>query len=46
MQLGWTTAAGWAARAVPGKRFEPGMKSDVRAGLLKGWDTALGRALA
>jgi glycerol kinase len=46
MQLGWTTAADWAARAVPGKRFEPGMKSDVRAGLLKGWDTALGRALA
>jgi len=46
MQLGWLTAADWAARAVPGKRFEPGMNSDVRAGLLKGWNTALGRALA
>ena len=46
MQLGWTTAGDWAARAVPGKRFEPGMKSDVRASLLKGWDSALGRALA
>jgi glycerol kinase len=46
MQLGWITAADWAARAVPGRRFEPGMKPDARASLLKGWDTALGRALA
>ncbi|MDP1554179.1 MAG: FGGY-family carbohydrate kinase, partial [Hyphomonas sp.] len=45
MQLGWITAADWATRAVPGKRFEPKMKPDVRASLLKGWDTALGRAL-
>ncbi len=46
MQLSWITAADWAVRAVPGKRFEPKMKPETRAGLLKGWDTALGRALA
>lgn len=45
MQLGWLTPAEWAARAVPGKRFEPGMSADLRAGLLKGWTGALGRAL-
>lgn len=46
MQLGWITAAGWGARSVPGKRFEPRMDMPARAALLRGWDAALGRALA
>ena len=37
MQLGWIDAAGWAARAVPGKRFEPAMAAQKRASLLEGW---------
>lgn len=45
MQIGWLTAADWAARSVPGTRFEPKMKADERARLLKGWNAALGRAL-
>lgn len=45
MQLGWITPEGWAARDVPGTRFEPKMPEDRRAALLKGWNAALGRAL-
>jgi glycerol kinase len=45
MQAGWLDAAQWAAREVPGKRFEPRMAAATRAALLKGWDSALGRAL-
>jgi glycerol kinase len=45
MRAGWLDAAQWAARDVPGKRFEPRMQAATRAALLKGWDTALGRAL-
>jgi len=45
MQLGWLTAADWAARSVPGKRFEPKMKAGERKGLLTGWRGALERAL-
>jgi glycerol kinase len=46
MQLGWLTPEGWAARDVPGKRFEPKMEAGARAALLKGWSAALGRTLA
>jgi glycerol kinase len=45
IQLGWITAANWAARSVPGKRFEPKMNPDQRAGLLRAWNSALRRAL-
>ena len=46
MQLGWLTPEDWAARDVPGKRFEPKMDAGARAALLKGWTAALGRTLA
>ena len=46
MQIGWLSAADWAARDVPGKRFEPKMGAEVRAALLKGWNAALARTLA
>lgn len=46
MQIGWLSAADWAAREVPGKRFEPRMAARQRETLLKGWQAALGRALA
>lgn len=45
MQLGWLQPADWAARNVPGRHFTPAMESSARDGLLKGWSTALGRAL-
>ena len=45
MQLGWIDAVGWAARAVPGKRFEPSMDPETRASLLESWRAALARAL-
>jgi glycerol kinase len=45
MQLGWIDAVGWAARAVPGKRFEPSMAPETRTSLLEGWRVALARAL-
>ena len=46
MQAGWITAHDWAAREVPGKRFEPKMEEGARAGLLKGWQAALSRTLS
>lgn len=46
MQIGWTTAEDWAAREVPGSRFEPKMAAGERAALLAGWKGALGRALS
>ena len=46
MQIGWTSAEDWAAREVPGSRFEPKMEAGVREGLLRGWQAALGRTLA
>jgi glycerol kinase len=45
MQLGWLSAADWAARDVPGKRFTPAMAPGQRARLLAGWAAALERAL-
>ncbi|PKP81806.1 MAG: glycerol kinase [Alphaproteobacteria bacterium HGW-Alphaproteobacteria-18] len=45
MQIGWLSAQDWAARDVPGKRFEPGMGQSARSALLAGWDAALERAL-
>jgi glycerol kinase len=45
MQLGWLKPADWAARDVPGRRFNPAMAAGVRSALLKGWSVALGRAL-
>lgn len=46
MQIGWLSAQDWAARDVPGKRFEPTMEAGARAALLKGWNAALARTLA
>ncbi len=46
MQIGWLSAEDWAARDVPGKRFEPKMPLETRETLLKGWQTALNRTLA
>lgn len=46
MQIGWLSAEDWAARDVPGKRFEPKMDEAARAALLKGWNAALARTLA
>ena len=45
MQLGWLKPADWAARNVPGRRFNPAMAPGARDALLKGWSAALGRAL-
>lgn len=45
MQLGWLSAPDWAARKVPGRRFVPQMADSARAGLLDGWNAALGRTL-
>ncbi|MEQ9507111.1 MAG: glycerol kinase GlpK [Hyphomonas sp.] len=45
MQLGWITVSDWAARDVPGTRFDPKMTAIDRLALLKGWNAALGRAL-
>ena len=45
MQLGWLRPADWAARNVPGRRFNPAMVPGARDVLLKGWSAALGRAL-
>jgi glycerol kinase len=46
MQIGWVSADDWAARDVPGKRFEPKMDEAARAALLRGWNAALARTLA
>ncbi|MFN7057162.1 FGGY-family carbohydrate kinase, partial [Hyphomonas sp.] len=46
MQIGWITAEDWAARDVPGTRFEPRMADGTRQALLQGWQSALGRTLA
>ena len=46
MQIGWITSGGWAARKVPGTRFEPRMAAGARQALLDGWQAALGRTLA
>ncbi|MBY9067328.1 glycerol kinase GlpK [Hyphomonas sp. WL0036] len=46
MQIGWVSPEDWAARDVPGKRFEPKMEAGARAALLKGWQAALGRTLS
>ena len=45
MQIGWLSAADWAAREVPGRRFEPAMQPALRAALITGWNAALERAL-
>lgn len=45
MQLGWTTPEAWAAREVPGRRFEPKMAAVERDSLIGGWQAALKRAM-
>ncbi len=45
MQLGWLQPADWAARNVPGRRFNPAMAPDNRRQLVAGWSEALRRTL-
>ena len=45
MQLGWLQPADWAARNVPGRRFNPAMAPDNRRQLVAGWLEALRRTL-
>jgi glycerol kinase len=45
MALGWVSPEDWAARARPGKRFEPKMTAEVRDPLIDGWRAAVGRVL-
>ena len=45
MQLGWVSAADWAARKAPGRQFAPRMSDAERHGLRAGWSKAVERAL-
>ena len=45
IQLGWVSAAEWAERSAPGRRFEPRMGVVDRRNLLAGWKRALSQTL-
>jgi glycerol kinase len=46
MQLGWTSAAEWAARKAQGRTFKPRMDRMTRNALIEGWRRALEQTLS
>ena len=46
MQLGWTSAAEWAARQAQGRTFKPRMDRPTRDALIAGWRRALEQTLS